>query len=301
MKVLVGIDGSEHSGLAVRFTAELLSKVKDQIALCYALPQSRVPWAATLDDRMNREISAAVFSSARSYLPETFRDHVEEIVSSQDPRSGLVAAAADCRADLLAVGAKGAGPVQRLLLGSVSQGVVHTAPIPVLVVRDGRHQTAQDFPVLFAHDGSRHWTDAAELLSQFSWPAVTLGRVMTVIEPFFPREVPQWLERKNVDPEWEKIALGWLADYEKERQSRVELLAKCQAKLPEPFHRAHPIVAEGNPAEQILKLAEQQNARLIIIGRRGLGMTARWLLGSTSEPVLSHAPCSVLVLPRPEE
>jgi nucleotide-binding universal stress UspA family protein len=48
----------------------------------------------------------------------------------------ICAAARECDAALLVVGAQGWGPVRRLLFGSVSSGVLHDAPCPVLVVRD---------------------------------------------------------------------------------------------------------------------------------------------------------------------
>ena len=50
----------------------------------------------------------------------------------------LLDAVRDSRADLLAIGARGVGGVERLLLGSVAEGRVGRAPVTVLVVREGR-------------------------------------------------------------------------------------------------------------------------------------------------------------------
>ena len=51
------------------------------------------------------------------------------------PLQELLAATKTARAQLLAVGARGHGPLERLLLGSVAEGALHRAPVSVLVVR----------------------------------------------------------------------------------------------------------------------------------------------------------------------
>lgn len=53
---------------------------------------------------------------------------------------------------------------------------------------------------------------------------------------------------------------------------------------------------EGNPAEVILEMAKAQNSNVIVMGSRGLGKLAGLLLGSTSQKVVSHAPCPVLIV-----
>lgn len=52
---------------------------------------------------------------------------------------------------------------------------------------------------------------------------------------------------------------------------------------------------EGNPADAVIELAEKEDADLIVIGSRGLGAVERFVLGSTSERVVRHASCPVLV------
>ena len=55
-------------------------------------------------------------------------------------------------------------------------------------------------------------------------------------------------------------------------------------------------VAEGDPAEMILTFAEEQDADLIVVGCRGLSATQRFLVGSVSTRVATHAHCPVLVV-----
>ena len=56
------------------------------------------------------------------------------------------------------------------------------------------------------------------------------------------------------------------------------------------------IVVEGYPAEQICRLAEEGGADLIVVGSRGHSALGRFLVGSVSDRVVHHAPCSVTVV-----
>jgi nucleotide-binding universal stress UspA family protein len=55
-------------------------------------------------------------------------------------------------------------------------------------------------------------------------------------------------------------------------------------------------VREGQPAEVIIDVANQEQADLIVVGSRGLTGIKRYLLGSVSSKVSEHAPCSVIIV-----
>jgi nucleotide-binding universal stress UspA family protein len=56
------------------------------------------------------------------------------------------------------------------------------------------------------------------------------------------------------------------------------------------------LLCEGDPAEEILRVAKDGGYDLIVVGHRGLSPVKAFLLGSVSNQVVSHAPCSVLVV-----
>ena len=92
-------------------------------------------------------------------------------------------------------------------------------------------------------------------------------------------EVPddlQWMvnPREDVD-----ATLNEAADVAREAGVDVEIYAR-----------------QGDPADAILDVAEEQKADLIIVGNKGMTGAKRFLLGSVPNKVSHHAPCSVLII-----
>lgn len=70
--------------------------------------------------------------------------------------------------------------------------------------------------------------------------------------------------------------------------------AVADAKGVEVEAQPHPV--EGDPAEGILKVAEQTKADLIVVGNKGMAGARRFLLGNVPNKISHHAPCSVIII-----
>lgn len=75
-----------------------------------------------------------------------------------------------------------------------------------------------------------------------------------------------------------------------------EILQKAVNAMGEVSSEVNSEPVEGNPAEVILDIAKSRKCDLIVMGSRGLGRLSGLLLGSTSQKVVSHAPCPVLIV-----
>jgi len=300
MKVLIGIDGSQGSQVALEQGAALLSPQRDEVCLYYSAPTVRLGASgsdAALRQRAREALADAVFADARKQLPTALAEQSTTIVGEQSPAHGLLVAADEWRADMIVVGARGLGRLRRLLLGSVSGQIVQSATIPVLVARGGTEQSAGAAQrVLLCCDNSEASQHAAKFIEPFDFPAGTTGRVITVVESVFGGEVPPWLEEQARESDEEAMAHVWAEEHEKQRQAKETSLIEYCDNLGEIFQGSKPIVVEGLPAEQILGAIHRESISLVVLGARGLSRWARLMMGSTSEKVLAHAPCSVLVV-----
>lgn len=294
MKILIGVDGSQASLDAVRLTARLVDPARDQVAI-YFSPMELEKRLFGKSRKIIDGAAAALFEEACGLLPQGLAKQPEMICSSKLAAVGLLESASGWKADLIVVGARGHGSIERLLLGSVSRAVVHGAHLPVLVVRTPPADAA-GLKVLACH----HPASAAALAKtagDLHWPADTEAQVIGVTESMLAGPLPSWLETRVRDPDTAAIADAWKQEHEDEVAAVGDQLAAFQRQLPEAFRRQAPIVAEGNPGDKILERAKEDGIDLIITGRTPTDPLTRWLLGSTSEAVLTHAHASVLVVP----
>jgi nucleotide-binding universal stress UspA family protein len=193
------------------------------------------------------------------------------------------------------VGARGHGSIERLFLGSVSRAVVHGSTLPVLVARAAA-PADRGLRVLACH----HPASAkalARVAGGLAWPRSAEGRVIAVAESLLAGPLPAWVEQRVRDPDVAAMAQAWKQEHEAEVAAIGGRLAAFQQSLPAAFHGREPIIAEGNPGERILERVQADGTDLVLLGRTPTDAFSRWLLGSTSEAVLTHAPCSVLIVP----
>ena len=254
MKVLIGIDGSRGSFAAVRLASRLLSPTEDRVALYYSPPDIRLSArrgaSPEIVERARAALTESVLQEGRAQLPEAMRARLETIVGTKNPRQGMILAADAWRAELIVVGATGKGKAARLFLGGVAKSVVHTATVPVLVVRAiDDAPSPRPLRVLLAFDGSAASRRAAPFLERFTWPEGAEGRVMTVVTPFLAGEVPEWLEHRTRAPDAEVMAQAWVREHEEEKRRKHDELAELSRLLPRPFQTSDVIVTEGHSAE----------------------------------------------------
>lgn len=75
-----------------------------------------------------------------------------------------------------------------------------------------------------------------------------------------------------------------------------EVFAEPKALLKAAGLEAKLLLCEGDPSMEIIRVAKKRNYDLIVVGHRGLSPVKAFLLGSVSNRLVAHAPCSVLVV-----
>lgn len=134
--IVVGVDGSESSGQALRWAVEEARLRHARVRAVHAWWGYPMLAADTEDQHPTNDASGAVQAFVTETLGEERDVEVEPVVvQGQQASAALVEAAKD--AALLVVGSRGAGGFSSLLLGSVSQQCAHHASCPVVIVRRG--------------------------------------------------------------------------------------------------------------------------------------------------------------------
>jgi nucleotide-binding universal stress UspA family protein len=303
MKVLFAVDGSEHSLAAVAQVGSLLTSGRDEVAL-FCAPPSKFFTSAIGDqallERARRSLVDAIFAEARKRLPEPLQAQAETIISDQhDARNGIPAAAEAWQAGLIVVGARGLGRFERLLLGSVSRAVVHSARIPVWVSRASGTVAGKAMQVMLTCEDPQVECKHSRLLDQLNWPAGSVCHVLSAIPSLFAGKVPDWLQQQARSPDVEDMVKAWAREHDEEIATTRVRLEAFTSKLPAVFSRYESEVAEGEPSAVVLSKIAAHKIDVVMVGAHQKTRLSSALLGSTSDAVLNHAPCSVVVVPIP--
>jgi nucleotide-binding universal stress UspA family protein len=147
-RIVVGVDGSRHARRAVELVRRLPKKSARAVTLVGAVESIRMPSAPFLPSegravlaretaRFNLDAEQRVRAELRRHQRTLRRAgwNARAVLVRGVPVQAFLSMAARSRARLLVVGARGAGGIERLLLGSVAESVLDRAPISVLIVR----------------------------------------------------------------------------------------------------------------------------------------------------------------------
>jgi nucleotide-binding universal stress UspA family protein len=278
MKILVAIDGSDCSKNAV----QVVCQMKSPMAAKPDLPtEFRIISVVdffeplpVLQGEKDRKIEAArkLVDQTVKEVHETFKEcSVTGDVLNGYTKQEILKCAEDWRADLIVVGSHGRTGIAEFVIGSISHEVLVEAPCATRIVRaaDGQPQALPN-NVLVALDESEHSKYTLEHVLQSSFPEGTKFKCITV-------------KNKDASAETAAATQSWLEESVK--------------KLDEKFGAGNATceTVEGEPEKKITEIASSWPAGLIMMGSHGRKPLDKLFLGSVSEWVAQHAPCSVEV------
>jgi len=174
---------------------------------------------------------------------------------------------------LLSIGSRGLDALDRFMLGSTSNHAIHQAPCSVLVVKEAPRPVRQ---IVLAIDGSPASDKAVRFFLRNFNPT-----------PDGPDGEPLTVTVLHVMPYFK---------YPELREAGKTVVQRYGGKVAKVGFQVHEALRLGKPADEILKVAKQHKADVIITGAKGLNAIGRVLLGSVSTRVVQHATCSVLVV-----
>lgn len=287
-RLLLATDGSEDAMLAARVATDLSQRTGARLHVAHAwyhlvkgLAYPTLEWAeySELYEREARrilesqvdEIEAADCSVAQSHLLHA------------PPIDAILDLCEELRPGLAIVGSRGLGPVRRMFVGSVSEGVVHHARCPVLVVRGGEECWPPE-RIVAGDDGSKSAGLAAELAGGIGAACRAEGVLVRAYRNP-PRPIRGWSAEDH-------RKLG-----EARSKAEVDLNERAEALGAVMGGRPGTRLVDADAALALLQVAGEGEERktLLAVGSRGLGAMGRTRLGSVSTNVLRAARGPVLI------
>lgn len=140
--------------------------------------------------------------------------------------------------------------------------------------------------IVVGTDGSETAGEAVRQATELAQAVGASVHLVSAYEPVSNQRLREEREQVPADMEWMvnprqdvEATLRDAADSAREEGLDVETYAR-----------------EGDPADAILDVAEEQKADLIVVGNKGMTGAKRFLLGSVPNKVSHHAPCSVMII-----
>jgi nucleotide-binding universal stress UspA family protein len=297
-RVLCPVDFSEFSARALARACDVAAWFGARVTVVHVCPNV-VPGGP---EAPYFPVSAETMRAVREQSREELARFVEPFLRREVPLAtevgegeawrAILDAAGTLPADLVVMGTHGRNGFEHLLLGSVTEKVLRRAGCPVLVVGAEGPISARGLfrRILCAvdlSDHSRETIDTALAFAQEGDAAVTLLHVVNAASPgavsALFRPLPAMDARRR----------------ELEDQALVTLRAATPDDARE-FCDVKELARTGTPWREILNVADERKADLVVMGAHGHGPIGERLFGSTTSQVVRRSACPVLVV-RPVE
>ena len=282
MKILLAVDGSDHSYEAV-YALKFFAPA-EHLTLLHVLNVSNLMssnMAARVEmeeyrgrEQTMREDGERLLDQVQSLLPIHAGPATKQLRIGP-PAEVVVSMAEEQKADLIVMGARGLGPVKELLFGSVSHNILTLAPCATLIVHSPVKAIKQ---ILLPLQGASDAEAAVRFLQLKPFHEAVEVTLLTVLPS---TELPGPSD----------AATAYAEIVEKQTDS-IKGAAEHLRAL---GYQAQGIAVVGTPASTILHEAITRGSDLILMGTRGRQGMDRLVLGSVSHAVLHKMPCPVLV------
>ncbi len=290
MKYVVGLS-ADRGGQDALSLGRMLARTGDvTLTVCMVLPEVwGHPSLARVDTEYAeflRQYAEETISDAREVLGESVRaEYVTRPAHSAT--EGLIATATEMDAALVVLGSARHGPLGRFTLGSVTNEVLHSAPIPVVLTPRGHRPSSEArlHRVTCAFAGSTRSRTAFDAAAQLARRHDVPLRLVTLVvrdRQMYPSQVGYDAERL--------VAEQW-------RAQALESQEKALAELPVDVEVEASVVA-GRDWEDALDSLPWEEGEVLVVGSSRLGPVARIFLGSNSTKIVRSSPVPVLVIPR---
>jgi nucleotide-binding universal stress UspA family protein len=292
MKLLLPTDGSGYSEGAARFLAHLAFTRDDEVTVLHVI--SWVPFEDDVESHyaslkhIKQDIAPKILDSTVNILkPLPAKISTESMEGYPD--KSIIEVAETAGVDLIVMGARGLKGIKQLIIGSVTRSVAISSPKPVFVIKPPQFEASAKMKILFATDGSPHAAAAGKFLASLPFHRDSEITVLNVAWSAIS-DIPERLSLEI----GEKIKADVARARSIEFEASEKILEPAVKYLKERFPNVNGLTRVGDPAAEILSLAEESITDIVVVGCRGL-KGVKGMLGSVSRNILMHSKCSLLI------
>lgn len=291
-KIVVGVDGSAASGTAVRWAAQEAGRRHLGLHIVHGFRATELYYGgglaipSKLIDSL-REAGEQVLKDAE----RTARGVVEDLsiyteMPTEPPVPLLIDLSREAR--MIVVGHSGRSAFTGMLVGATAAMVASHAHCPAVVVRmrEDSGDLPVSGPVVVGVDGS---PNSEQALATAFEEASLRNAPLVALHAWSDVTYDDFYGASRLPSPWEAIR-------DEEERLLAQRLAGWQEKYPTVEIRRE--LLRDRPRHALLEHSAQ--AQLLVVGSRGRGGFTGMLLGSTSQAMIQHAQCPVLVV-RPEK
>jgi nucleotide-binding universal stress UspA family protein len=298
-RILCPVDFSESSHHALAYATAMASWYGARVTTLHVHTLGVPPWVLASEtgfsgaeaQRLSADHRAQLTTELQRFAATAGTRDADVIVDEGDePAAAIVRASESMHADVIVLGTHGRSGVARIVLGSVTEQVLHLARCPVLAVPP-RAGTAAAIPRLFGHIlVATDFSDAAAAgltyglsLAQEANSRLTL---LHVVEPPPLRDEDEWAARSAGVP---SVLEAMKASATRQLAAAIPVSARDWCRVTERLE-------VGRPHREILRVAAEQGVGLVVLGAHGYGVLERVFFGSTAQHVVRRATCPVLAV-----
>ena len=143
--------------------------------------------------------------------------------------------------------------------------------------------------VIMGVDESPHASAAVEFVKKMKWPKDTRFVVLSAVSPMAMAYAEAYVPSPAYALEISNELL----------KSHEETAANAERALRNAGFETEAKVLNGDPRDVLVELAQNEGADLVVVGSHGRTGMAKMIMGSVATHVVTHAPCSVLVVKLP--
>jgi len=282
-KILVAYDGSASAKNALIQAIKIAEAEGSWLKILSVAPT----YEGDLDITGVKNIKEALRGPAKKFISEakaiaeksgapTVITNIEE----GDPSEKIVSVAEEENCDLIVMGRRGLGRLERVLVGSVTARVIGLSKKDIIVVPQDSKIGYND--LIIATDGSASSDLVTERAIRFAKKHNSTLHVISVVDVTdeFLAEAPEILEKLILNAK--------------------KIVDNTLKKIQSHNINVDGVVKEGETYRSIINLAIEKGSGMIFMGSRGKTGLKKLLLGSVAEKVIGHAPCPVFVAKSPE-